>query len=222
MIEMEGVVKYYRQARGGVHALRGVDFSVADGEFVAVTGPSGSGKSTLLNILGCLDRPDGGEYRLAGRSVAHLRPAQLAEVRRKVIGFVFQSFHLLPRMTAQENVELPLMLSGIPLPFRRKRAGELLEKMGLGDRLHHLPGELSGGQRQRVAIARALVKGPEVIFADEPTGNLDETTGREIMEIFGGLHKEGCTVVLITHQPETARCAGKGYRMKNGRLERYF
>jgi putative ABC transport system ATP-binding protein len=202
-----------------VRGLDGVDLVVRRGEFVALTGPSGSGKSTLLTILGCLDRPDAGEYRLDGHPVATLSDKQLAAVRNRRIGFVFQSFHLLPLLRADENVALPLRYAGWSVERRLGRARELLERVGLGSRTHHRPNELSGGQCQRVAIARALVADPDVLCADEPTGNLDRASGREVLELFRALNAEGRTIVMVTHDPEVAGAASRRVRMEDGRIQ---
>src|SRR5206468_4880526 len=187
-----------------VHALRGVDFQIRRNEFVAIMGPSGSGKSTLMNLIGCLDTPTGGEYWLNGHQVSSLQDDDLARIRNKEIGFVFQTFNLLPRATALHNVELPLIYAGLPTRTRRARAQRALSRVGLADRMHHKPNELSGGQRQRVAIARALVNEPSILLADEPTGNLDSGTSAEIMEVFADLHGQGQTVVMVTHEADIA------------------
>jgi len=199
-----------------VLALDRVDLAVREGELLAITGPSGSGKSTLMHILGCLDRPDGGSYRLAGEDVSHMSRDRLAEVRGRRIGFVFQTFNLLPRMSALENVELPLVYAGAP--DRRERARAALERVGLGDRLRHEPNQLSGGQRQRVAVARAIVAEPALLLADEPTGNLDSRTGGEILELFRALHEEGRTIVVVTHDPQIAAWSGRVVRLHDGRV----
>ena len=216
MIEIRAVTKTYVMGTTEVHALRGVDIDVARGEFVAVMGPSGSGKSTLMNIIGALDRPTSGVYRLEGTDVAELNDNELAEIRNRKIGFVFQTFNLLPRMTASRNVELPLIYAGAPLAERKERVLTALEEVGLSDRGSHKPNELSGGQRQRVAIARALVAQPSIIFADEPTGNLDSVTGREIMQIFADLNDAGATVMLVTHEPEIAAYARRTIQIRDG------
>ncbi len=208
--------KYSKSGGGGVQALRSANLSIAPGEFVAIMGPSGSGKSTLMNILGLLDRADTGTYRLAGREVGQLSVDELAEVRNQCIGFVFQSFHLLPRTTALENVELPLVYAKGGRIHRK--AEEALERVGLQDRSSHFPSELSGGQQQRVAIARALVNDPDVILADEPTGNLDSASSDEIMAIFNDLNQQGKTVVLITHEPDIAEYAGRIIRIVDGEI----
>ncbi len=203
-----------------IEALRGVDLTVEQGEFVAIMGPSGSGKSTLMNILGCLDLPDGGDYRLNGRDVTRMRADELAALRNREIGFVFQSFNLLPRTSALENVETPLIYTGVGKAERRLRAQQALERMGLGERLLHLPNQLSGGQAQRVAIARALVTRPALLLADEPTGNVDSVTSEEIMDLLDSLNRDdGLTIVLITHEQEVAERARRSLFLRDGRLE---
>ncbi len=202
-----------------VHALRAVDLDVEAGEYLAITGPSGSGKSTLMHILGCLDRPSAGRFTLAGRDVAGLRDAQLAELRNATVGFVFQTFNLLPRASALHNVETPLIYAGVPRRVRRPRAQAALERVGLGERLGHRPNELSGGERQRVAIARALVNEPSLLLADEPTGNLDTNTGAEILELFDALHRAGNTILLVTHEPEVAARTERRILLRDGRIE---
>jgi putative ABC transport system ATP-binding protein len=204
-----------------VHALRGVDIQIRRNEFTAIMGPSGSGKSTLMNLLGCLDTPTGGEYWLNSQKVSELSDDELARIRNKEIGFVFQTFNLLPRATSLHNVELPLIYAGVGSKERRERAEGSLEKVGLGDRMHHRPNELSGGQRQRVAIARALVNEPSIILADEPTGNLDSATSHEIMNVFSSLHQNsGQTVILITHERDIAAFADRQIHLKDGLVER--
>ena len=203
-----------------VHALRGVDIQIRRNEFTAIMGPSGSGKSTLMNLLGCLDTPTGGEYWLNGQKVSELSDDELARIRNKEIGFVFQTFNLLPRATSLHNVELPLIYAGVGARERKERAEKSLEKVGLADRMHHRPNELSGGQRQRVAIARALVNDPSIILADEPTGNLDSQTSHEIMNVFTGLHNAGQTVILITHERDIAAFADRQIHLKDGLVER--
>ena len=205
-----------------VHALRGVDVTIRKNEFVAVMGPSGSGKSTLMNLIGCLDSPTGGEYWLNGHRVSELGDDALARIRNKEIGFVFQTFNLLPRATALHNVELPLVYAGIGSRERRALASDALDRVGLKDRVQHRPNELSGGQRQRVAIARALVNSPSILLADEPTGNLDSTTSQEIMGLFRALHDEGQTIVLVTHELDIAAHARRQVHLKDGRVERDF
>ncbi|KKM11112.1 macrolide ABC transporter ATP-binding protein [Clostridiales bacterium PH28_bin88] len=216
MIRVEGLTKVYRMDGVTVEALRGVDLTVAPGEFIAVIGPSGSGKSTLMHIIGCLDVPTAGKYWLNGREVSLLSDNQLAEVRNRQIGFVFQSFNLLPRLSALENVERPLIYRGVGRKERLERAREALERVGLGDRTRHRPTQLSGGQQQRVAIARALVGDPALILADEPTGNLDSASGRDVMSLLKELHAQGRTIMLITHDPEVARQAQRQVRIHDG------
>ncbi len=199
-----------------VRALRGVDIIIRKNEFVAIMGPSGSGKSTLMNMIGCLDSPDGGEYWLNGHRVSELEDDELARIRNKEIGFVFQTFNLLPRATALHNVELPLVYAGMGAKERNARATEALQRVGLGNRMTHRPNELSGGQRQRVAVARALVNEPSILLADEPTGNLDSTTSVEIMSLFEGLHREGQTIVLVTHEPDIAAHARRVVVLRDG------
>ncbi len=209
VIELDEVRKTYRTGAIEVEALRGVSLSIAQGEYVAVMGPSGSGKSTLMHILGCLDVPSSGRYMLAGEDVSAMDEIDLAEVRNRRIGFVFQQFNLLASMTAQRNVELPLSYAGVPRERRRQRARDALERVGLGDRVDHRPGELSGGQQQRVAVARALVSDPTLVLADEPTGNLDSAAAEDVLRLFGELHQQGCMVVLITHEAEVAARADR-------------
>jgi putative ABC transport system ATP-binding protein len=220
LIDIRNLIKTYQIGTIEVNALRGVDLNIQKNEYVAVMGPSGSGKSTLMNILGCLDTPTSGEYELAGEVVSQMNDDQLAEIRNRQIGFVFQTFNLLPRANALHNVELPLIYAGIPAAKRRAMAMEALQRVGLGDRFHHKPNELSGGQRQRVAIARALINNPSIIFADEPTGNLDTTTGDEIMEIFSELHQQGNTIILVTHEEYIAEHALRIVRLRDGKIER--
>jgi len=220
LIDVRNLVKTYQIGTVEVNALRGVDLNIKKNEYVAVMGPSGSGKSTLMNILGCLDTPSSGEYDLGGEVVSQMNDDQLADIRNRQIGFVFQTFNLLPRANALHNVELPLIYAGIPAAKRRAMAMETLERVGLGDRFHHKPNELSGGQRQRVAIARALINNPSIIFADEPTGNLDTTTGDEIMQIFEELHRQGNTIILVTHEEYIAEHALRIVRLRDGKIER--
>jgi putative ABC transport system ATP-binding protein len=205
-----------------VRALRGVDLTIRRNEYVAIMGPSGSGKSTLMNMIGCLDTPSAGEYWLNGHRVSELGDDELARIRNREIGFVFQTFNLLPRATALHNVELPLVYAGKPSKQRKELATEALRRVQLADRMHHRPNELSGGQRQRVAIARALVNQPSILLADEPTGNLDSTTSEEIMALFAGLHAQGQTVLLVTHEHDIAMHANRQIHLKDGRVERDF
>jgi putative ABC transport system ATP-binding protein len=205
-----------------VRALGGVDLTIRKNEFVAVMGPSGSGKSTLMNLIGCLDSPTGGEYWLNGFRVSELEDDELARIRNKEIGFVFQTFNLLPRATSLHNVELPLVYAGVGSRERREQASEALSRVGLSDRMQHRPNELSGGQRQRVAIARALVNRPSILLADEPTGNLDSATGEEIMALFEGLHLNGQTIVLVTHEHDIAEHARRQVHLKDGKVEKDF
>jgi putative ABC transport system ATP-binding protein len=219
MIEIADITKVYRLGDVEVRALNGVSLSVAKGEMVAIMGPSGSGKSTLMNIIGCLDQPTSGSYELDGIAVAKLNDRQLAEVRNKKIGFVFQTFNLLARSDALHNVELPLIYAGVPSSERKERAKEALEHVGLTDRIHHRPNELSGGQRQRVAIARALVTKPSIILADEPTGNLDTKTGEDIMALFNEIYEQGNTIILVTHEEYIAEHAERILRIRDGLIE---
>lgn len=216
MIRLENLTKVFSNGRIAVEALRGVSFRVNPGEFVALMGPSGSGKSTLMSIIGCLDVPTSGSYILNGIQVAGISDAQLATTRNKHIGFVFQAFNLLPRLSALDNVALPLMYAGVAPRERRRRAREALERVGLADRMGHLPAELSGGQQQRVAVARALVTKAPLILADEPTGNLDSRSGEEIMEVFAELHAQGHTVLLVTHDHEVATWTERVLEMRDG------
>jgi putative ABC transport system ATP-binding protein len=216
VIQLDGVTKVYDTGSFTVAALRGVSMTIDDGEYVAVMGPSGSGKSTLMHILGCLDVPSEGSYRLAGESVGGMNELQLASVRNRRIGFVFQQFNLLASLSAWHNVELPLIYAGVDRGERRERAIEALERVGLGDRIQHRPGELSGGQQQRVAIARALVGDPALILADEPTGALDSASARDVMALLDELHAAGRTVVLITHDSEVAGMAQRTIRLRDG------
>lgn len=220
VIELTNITKVYDMGEAQqVQALRGVSLSIARNEYVAIMGPSGSGKSTLMNIIGCLDTPTSGQYLFNGVNVSEMDDNNLARIRNKEIGFVFQTFNLLPRSDALHNVELPLIYAGIPAVERRRRAIETLEHVGLGDRIHHKPNELSGGQRQRVAIARALVTRPSIILADEPTGNLDSRTGEEIMQLFEELHREGNTIILVTHEADIAAHAHRIVRLRDGLIE---
>jgi len=218
LIELSGLWKTYDTGDVAVDALRGVDLTVERGDYVAIMGPSGSGKSTLMHILGCLDSPSKGSYKLAGDEVAHLSRGRLATIRNRFIGFVFQNFNLLPRATLARNVELPLLYGGLKREERRKRAMEMLEQVGLDDRARHRPGQLSGGQRQRAAIARALVTSPDLLLADEPTGNLDQTTGNEVMDIFDALNGIGQTVLIVSHDPNVAAHARRLVRIVDGRI----
>ena len=219
-IRLRDIKKIYRMGGQELAALNGINLDIKRGEFAALMGPSGSGKSTLMNILGCLDRPTVGSYELEGKEVAHLSDDELAVMRNKHIGFVFQNFNLLSRISSLENVALPLVYAGVGASERRKRALQVLEAVGLGDRAGHLPNELSGGQRQRVAIARALVNNPEIIMADEPTGNLDTKSTKEIMEIFQEMHGRGKTIILVTHEPEIAVCANRQLLVRDGVITR--
>ena len=218
LIELQGVTKLYRSGEAEFAALRAVDLAIEAGEFVAITGASGSGKSTLMNILGCLDSPSEGSYQLAGRDVARLSRIELADVRNRFIGFVFQSFNLLARTSAAENVELPLIYARCPPAERRRRALEALDRVGLSQRAGHLPSQLSGGQQQRVAIARALVTRPPLILADEPTGNLDSVTSLEIMRLLAGLRDSGITILYVTHEADIAAFAARRLVLRDGRI----
>ena len=219
IIELIGISKTYRMGAEVIHALRSVDLTIRKNEYVALMGPSGSGKSTLMNVLGCLDTPTGGQYILNGISVDKMLDNELAEVRNKQIGFVFQTFNLLPRSTALENVMLPMVYAGLSAEERKNRAVEVMEQVGLKERMNHKPNELSGGQRQRVAIARALVNHPAIILADEPTGNLDSKTSVEIMGLFEEIHKKGNTIVLVTHEEDIAHYAHRIVRLRDGSVE---
>ena len=216
VIDIQGITKTYVNGKLSVPVLHGIDLQVNKGEFVSIMGPSGSGKSTFMNILGCLDRPTTGSYRLNGDEVATLSDDELAFVRNKQIGFVFQSFNLLTKLTALENVALPMIYAGMDKKSRNERAAALLSSVGLGDRMDHLPSELSGGQRQRVAIARALANNPAIIMADEPTGNLDSKSTIDVMNIFRGLYEEGRTIILVTHEPEIATYASRNVVFRDG------
>ncbi len=222
VVHMQGVTKVYRSGSNArtveVYALSGVDLTIHQAEYVALMGPSGSGKSTLMHIIGLLDSPTEGEYSLGGEPVRGLNEGQLARIRNQRVGFVFQAFFLLPRLTALHNVALPLVYRGIPAAERLKRAQKALESVGLGDRLDHLPSELSGGQKQRVAIARALVQEPDLLLADEPTGNLDSKSSDEIMELFDALHRQGKTIVVVTHEPDVGARAERIVRLRDGKV----
>ena len=219
VIVTRGIKREYDMGGEIVRALRGVDVAIRRNEYVAIMGPSGSGKSTLMNLIGCLDTPDAGEYWLSGNLVSSMADDELARVRNREIGFVFQTFNLLPRATALHNVELPLVYAGVPADERKKRAQGALERVQLGDRMMHRPNELSGGQRQRVAIARALVNNPSILLADEPTGNLDSTTSEEIMRVFEGLASGGQTVIMVTHEPDIAAHARRVIVLRDGMIE---
>ena len=219
VIRVRELTRAYEMGTERILALRGVTLDIGRNEYVAIMGPSGSGKSTMMNLLGCLDTPTGGEYWLNGEEVSRLSDDALARVRNREIGFVFQTFNLLPRATALHNVELPLVYAGVAGRERRQRALEALERVGLADRVHHRPNELSGGQRQRVAIARALVNRPSILLADEPTGNLDSVTSEEIMAVFAGLHRAGQTVIMVTHEPDIAAHAERTVVLRDGRVE---
>ncbi len=219
IIKLAGITREYMMGTEQVRALRGVDLEIRRNEYVAIMGPSGSGKSTMMNMLGCLDTPTAGRYTLNGHEVSTMKDDELARVRNKEIGFVFQTFNLLPRASALANVELPLVYAGASGKERRRRAEQALQRVGLGERMHHKPNELSGGQRQRVAIARALVNEPSILLADEPTGNLDSTTSEDIMRVFGGLHAQGQTVVIVTHEPDIAAHAHRVIVLRDGRVD---
>ena len=219
VIEIEGVTKLYKMGDETIHALCGVALSIHRNEYLAIMGPSGSGKSTLMNMLGCLHTPTGGRYDFNGKNVAQMDDDELAEIRNREIGFVFQTFNLLPRSDALHNVELPLIYAGIHKHERRERALRALDHVGLSQRVHHKPNELSGGQRQRVAIARALVNNPSIILADEPTGNLDSRTGEEIMALFEDLYSQGNTIIVVTHEEDIARHARRIVRLRDGLIE---
>lgn len=220
MISLEGVERVFQVGEEEVHALRSVSMRAEAGEYIAIMGPSGSGKSTLLNILGLLDRPDKGIYRLAGQNVSDLAEDSLARVRSQHVGFVFQFFHLIPRLTAAANIELPMILAGIDPAIRKEKVASALAAFGLSDRARHLPAQLSGGQRQRVAIARATIMAPRLILADEPTGNLDQVSGGEVIEILEGLNRQGITLIMVTHDQAIGARAGRRLRMVDGRIVR--
>ena len=218
LLKLTDICKDYQQGKEPVRVLKNINLTVEKGDYLAIMGPSGSGKTTLMNIIGCLDVPTSGSYTLEGRDLKDLSDDELAEVRNKHIGFVFQSFHLLPKMDALDNVALPLLYADVPLKERRERAEEALKAVGLGERIHFLPNQLSGGQCQRVAIARAIVGNPDLLLADEPTGALDTKAGNQIMEIFRGLSQKGMTIIMITHEPSIAACANKTYHILDGQL----
>jgi putative ABC transport system ATP-binding protein len=222
IISVQDLWKTYEMGSEQVHALRGVNLQILKNEYVAIMGPSGSGKSTLMNLIGCLDSPTAGEYWLNGHRVSELEDDELARIRNKEIGFVFQTFNLLPRATSLHNVELPLVYAGMGAKERREQATDALTRVGLGDRMQHRPNELSGGQRQRVAIARALVNKPSILLADEPTGNLDSATGEDIMALFEALHVSGQTIVVVTHEHDIAEHARRQVHLKDGKVERDF
>jgi len=219
MIRMKSIWRVYDTGKVKVEALRNIDLFIQPNEFISIMGPSGSGKSTLMNIIGCLDVPTGGNYALEGKEVSKLHPNQLAEIRNRKMGFVFQNFNLLNYASVYENVELPLIFAGLSFRKRRKRVEEMLDRVGLVERRNHLPSELSGGEMQRIAIARALVNNPSIILADEPTGNLDSVTGKEIINIFEELWRQGNTVVMITHDPEISRRTKRIIKLKDGMIE---
>ena len=219
LLKLTDICKDYQQGKEPVRVLKNVNLTVEEGDYLAIMGPSGSGKTTLMNIIGCLDVPTSGSYELDGRDLKDLSDDDLADIRNRQLGFVFQSFHLLPKMTALDNVALPLLYADVPLKERRERAAEALNAVGLGERMEFLPNQLSGDQCQRVAIARAMVTRPKLLLADEPTGALDTKSGNQIMEIFRRLSEEGMTIVMITHEPAIAECADKTYRILDGELK---
>lgn len=220
MIELENIGRVYHMGDEALHALTNITETIAAGEFVALMGPSGSGKSTLLNLVGCLDKPTSGVYRLGGRAVEGLSDTDLSRIRRETFGFIFQSYHLIPRLTARANVEVPMIFAGIPRAERARRAADALEAVGLADRAEHRPAELSGGQGQRVAIARATVLGPLVILADEPTGNLDTAAGGQVLDLLDGMHADGLTIVMVTHDAKVARRADRVLLLEDGHVVR--
>lgn len=220
MLKVEMLNKYYINGEMKLHALKNINFEIGKGEYVAIMGSSGSGKSTMMNILGCLDREFEGEYTLDGIKISQIDEKDISKIRNLKIGFVFQAFNLLPKLTALQNVELPLVYAGVHKNEREKRAKEMLEKVGLGDRIHHKPNELSGGQKQRVAIARALVNNPAIILADEPTGNLDSISEKEIMELFTELNSQGKTIIIVSHEPEVAQYVRRILLFKDGEIIR--
>jgi putative ABC transport system ATP-binding protein len=219
VIDIDNITKHYVMGEETVHALRGVSVQIRRNEYLAIMGPSGSGKSTLMNMLGCLDTPSSGRYFFNGKDVSAMDDDELAAIRNHEIGFVFQTFNLLPRSTSLRNVELPLIYAGLDPEMREEKAANALREVGLGDRMHHKPNELSGGQRQRVAIARALVNDPSIILADEPTGNLDSKTGEEIMQLLENLYQRGNTIILVTHEPDIARHARRAIHLRDGLIE---
>lgn len=219
VIEIRNIIRDFKLGQETVHVLKGIDLDIKRGEYVAIMGPSGSGKSTLMNLLGCLDTPTGGSYLLNGKDVSQMSDDELAEIRNTEIGFVFQTFNLLPRTTALENVALPMIYAGASKKMRTERASEVLTDVGLADRMDHKPNQLSGGQRQRVAVGRALVNKPSIILADEPTGNLDSKTGTEIMALFDEIHRNGNTVIMVTHEEEIAAHAHRVIRLRDGIIE---
>ncbi|MBC7115383.1 MAG: putative transport system ATP-binding protein [Archaeoglobi archaeon] len=220
LIELRDVHKFYELGKVRLHVLKGINLKIHSGEFTSIMGPSGSGKSTLMHLMGCLDRPSSGDVIISGVRTKELGDRELSRIRRETVGFVFQSFNLIPRFSALKNVELPMIFSGVPREERIRRAAELLERVGLSERIHHKPAEMSGGEQQRVAIARALVNNPRIILADEPTGNLDTATGEEIMKLFEEMNREGLTIVIVTHDPEIAERTKRIIRIRDGVIER--